>query len=146
MLTGKHPFEITKEGKEDIFDIILSKDYDVTELDKSECSEEAKDIILKTLVKDPDKRLSTEECLNHPWIRKNITCRAGAITKKTMRILKRFSQKTPLQKELFFFIAKITREEEIKQLKEIFNQIDIKSEGKFRMMTKIIYVGTFKNL
>ena len=133
MLTGKHPFEITKEGKEDIFDIILSKDYDVTELDKSECSEEAKDIILKTLVKDPDKRLSTEECLNHPWIRKNITCRAGAITKKTMRILKRFSQKTPLQKELFFFIAKITREEEIKQLKEIFNQIDIKSEGMIRM-------------
>ena len=133
MLTGKHPFEITKEGKEDIFDIILYKDYDVTELDKSECSEEAKDIILKTLVKDPDKRLSTEECLNHPWIRKNITCRAGAITKKTMRILKRFSQKTPLQKELFFFIAKITREEEIKQLKEIFNQIDIKSEGMIRM-------------
>ena len=133
MLTGKHPFEITKDGKEDIFDIILSKDYDVTELDKSECSEEAKDIILKTLVKDPDKRLSTEECLNHPWIRKNITCRAGAITKKTMRILKRFSQKTPLQKELFFFIAKITREEEIKQLKEIFNQIDIKSEGMIRM-------------
>ena len=133
MLTGKHPFEITKEGKEDIFDIILSKDYDVTELDKSECSEEAKDIILKTLVKDPDKRLSTEECLNHPWIRKNITCRAGAITKKTMRILKRFSQKTPLQKELFFFIAKITREEDIKQLKEIFNQIDIKSEGMIRM-------------
>ena len=133
MLTGKHPFEITKEGKEDIFDIILSKDYDVTELDKSECSEEAKDIILKTLVKDPDKRLSTEECLNHPWIRKNITCRAGAITKKTMRILKRFSQKTPLQKELFFFIAKITREEEIKQLKERFNQIDIKSEGMIRM-------------
>ena len=133
MLTGKHPFEITKEGKEDIFDIILSKDYDVTELDKSECSEEAKDIILKTLVKDPDKRLSTEECLNHPWIRKNITCGAGAITKKTMRILKRFSQKTPLQKELFFFIAKITREEEIKQLKEIFNQIDIKSEGMIRM-------------
>ena len=133
MLTGKHPFEITKEGKEDIFDIILSKDYDVTELYRSECSEEAKDIILKTLVKDPDKRLSTEECLNHPWIRKNITCRAGAITKKTMRILKRFSQKTPLQKELFFFIAKITREEEIKQLKEIFNQIDIKSEGMIRM-------------
>ena len=85
------------------------------------------------MVKDPDKRLSTEECLNHPWIRKNITCRAGAITKKTMRILKRFSQKTPLQKELFFFIAKITREEEIKQLKEIFNQIDIKSEGMIRM-------------
>ena len=133
MLTGKHPFEITKDGKEDIFDIILYKDYDVTELDKSECSEEAKDIILKTLVKDPDKRLSTEECLNHPWIRKNITSRAGAITKKTMRILKRFSQKTPLQKELFFFIAKITREEEIKQLKEIFNQIDIKSEGMIRM-------------
>ena len=133
MLTGKHPFEITKDGKEDIFDIILSKDYDMTELDKSECSEEAKDIILKTLVKDPDKRLSTEECLNHPWIRKNITSRAGAITKKTMRILKRFSQKTPLQKELFFFIAKITREEEIKQLKEIFNQIDIKSEGMIRM-------------
>lgn len=133
MLTGKHPFEISKDGKEDIFDIILSKDYDVTELDKSECSEEAKDIILKTLVKDPDKRLSTEECLNHPWIRKNITIGAGVITKKTMRILKRFSQKTPLQKELFFFIAKITREEEIKQLKEIFNQIDTKSEGTIRM-------------
>lgn len=134
MLTGKHPFEVTKEGKEDIFDIILTKNYDITELDKCECSEEAKDIVLKTLVKDPEKRLSTEECLSHPWIKKHTSpIDSNLITIKTFKTLKNFSKKTPLQKELFFFIAKITREEEIKKLKEIFNQIDTKNEGTIRI-------------
>ena len=34
---------------------------------------------------------------------------------------------------MFIFIAKITREEEIKKLKEIFNQIDTKNEGTIRI-------------
>ena len=132
MLTGKHPFEV-KSHRDDIFEIILNKKYDVSELDKCECSEEAKDIVIKTLVKDPEKRLSTEECLKHPWFKKYASNEASLITMNTVSTIKKFSKKSPIQKELFYFIAKITREEEIKKLKEIFNEVDTRNDGTIKI-------------
>lgn len=130
MLTGKHPFTAGKDGKEDLFDNILNKPYDVSELDKHEISEEGKDFIIKTLVKDPSKRLSTEECLNHPWVKiYGIRINKNLVNKTTIQILKSFAKKTPLQKELYYFIAKILPEEEIQTYKETFNVIDTMSTG-----------------
>ena len=68
MLTGKHPYEI-KSLDDDIFEIILTQKYDRALLYQCGCSDEAIDIV-NMLVKNSDKRLSTEECLSHPWIKK----------------------------------------------------------------------------
>jgi len=34
---------------------------------KETCSEEARDLMMRMLQKNPGKRLTAEECLDHPW-------------------------------------------------------------------------------
>lgn len=128
MITGKFPFNATKN--EDIFEIIMKKPFNPIELERTDCSDEAKDLVKRILVKDPEKRLSTEECLAHPWIKRfaEANCR-NYVTINTIKTLKNFETKNLLQKELLFFIAKITREDEIKQLKNLFNQLDRGNTG-----------------
>jgi serine/threonine protein kinase len=86
-LSGNFPFY----GKEerDLFDKILRVDYSFSGSEWDDVSEEgtyslmdpistllihlmhqAKDFISKLLVLDPKKRLTTEQCLNHPWLKK----------------------------------------------------------------------------
>jgi len=56
-LTGKAPF--TSEVD------IIESDYNKALLN---CSEEAKSLLAGLLEKDPEKRLSLEQCLAHPWL------------------------------------------------------------------------------
>lgn len=86
-LSGNFPFY----GKEerDLFDKILRVEYSFSGSEWDDVSEEgmyshymmamrtlltiilaAKDFISKLLVLDPKKRLTTEQCLNHPWLKK----------------------------------------------------------------------------
>eukprot|EP00930_Biecheleria_cincta_P086657 TRINITY_DN75917_c0_g1_i1.p1 TRINITY_DN75917_c0_g1~~TRINITY_DN75917_c0_g1_i1.p1 ORF type:complete len:413 (-),score=88.94 TRINITY_DN75917_c0_g1_i1:58-1296(-) len=57
-LTGKFPFRTELE--------IIKSDYRRSLLER--CSEEAKDLLERMLEKDPERRLSIEECLAHPWV------------------------------------------------------------------------------
>ena len=67
-LTKKYPF-IGKNENETIY-YIIEKDYD----DKNEMllnySEELQDLVKKLLMKDPNKRPSAKEALNHKWFKK----------------------------------------------------------------------------
>ena len=62
-LTGKFPFE-SKDNRE-LFHVIKSQEINIEPLNESECSDEAKDFIMKCLVKDYSKRMTTADCLNH---------------------------------------------------------------------------------
>ena len=68
MLLGKHPFE--GDTLEALFDNIKNKELNLYYLVKLDCSEESKDFIIKCLNKDYKKRITTSECLEHPWINK----------------------------------------------------------------------------
>ena len=51
------------------------------------------------------------------------------INKDTLDAIKVFTTKSALQKEILFFIAKITNESEIARLREMFNQLDTSNSG-----------------
>lgn len=128
MLTGKFPFEPNKN--EDLFQVIKTKKFDPELLYKADCSEEVIDLVQKTLEKDPSKRLSTQQCLEHPWITKYfVKNNSHLINNQTISTLKDFSKKTALQKEIYFFIAKISSEKEILELKRLFNELDEDNSG-----------------
>lgn len=128
MLTGKFPFEPNKN--EDLFQVIKTKKFDPELLYKADCSEEVIDLVQKTLEKDPSKRLSTQQCLEHPWITKYfVKNNSHLINNQTISTLKDFSKKTALQKEIYFFIAKISSEKEILELKRLFNELDVDNSG-----------------
>mmetsp|Transcript_69517 Transcript_69517/g.215051 ORF Transcript_69517/g.215051 Transcript_69517/m.215051 type:complete len:410 (-) Transcript_69517:71-1300(-) len=57
-LTGKIPFKSELE--------IIESDYQTRPL--AHCSAEARDLVAGMLQKDPEKRLSVDACLVHPWI------------------------------------------------------------------------------
>ena len=64
------------------------------------------------------------------WIKKYATQKdSHLLNAQTIKTLKQFSTKSALQKEIYFFIAKVSKEKEILQLKQLFNQLDTKNAG-----------------
>jgi len=52
-----------------LFEKILNADYDFPDPEWTNISEEAKDFIKRLLVLDIDKRYTTKQCLDHPWLK-----------------------------------------------------------------------------
>ena len=106
MIVGKHPFE--GDTLETLFDNIKNKELNLYELIKLNCSDESKDFIIKCLNKDYTKRITTTQCLEHPWINKfNFRKNSNLINNETVDTLLDFSNKSALQKEIYFFLSKL---------------------------------------
>ena len=75
-------------------------------LNESECSEEAKDFIVKCLKKN-----------------------SNLLNSETVDTLLGFANKNALQKEIYYFIAKISTENDLNKLKQFFNQLDVDNSG-----------------
>ena len=128
MLTGKYAFEAKKD--ENLYDKIKNDEIDMEPLDESECSEEAKDFIKKCLKKNYQERMTTAECLEHAWINKFcIKKNSNLLNDDTVDTLLDFANKNALQKEIYYFIAKISSENDINKLKQFFNQLDVDNSG-----------------
>ncbi|XP_022073480.2 death-associated protein kinase 2 [Acanthochromis polyacanthus] len=67
LLSGLSPFQ--GETKEETLGNIIAMQYDFDERYFSTTSSMAKDFIEKLLVKNPNDRMTTEDCLRHPWIK-----------------------------------------------------------------------------
>ena len=130
MLTGKFPFDVKENENESLYHKIKNDDYDVEPLEESKCSEEAKDFIAKCLVKNYKKRVDTKECLEHPWIQKFCTKKnSNLLNVDTVDTLLDFANKSALQKEIYYFIAKVSKESDIVKLKHFFSQLDTDNSG-----------------
>jgi serine/threonine protein kinase len=128
MLTGKYAFDAQKG--ENLYDKIKNNEIDMKPLNESECSEEAKDFIKKCLKKKVSERMTTAQCLEHAWINKFcIKKNSNLINNDTVDTLLDFANKNALQKEIYYFIAKISSESDILKLKQFFNQLDVDSSG-----------------
>ena len=135
MITGKTPFESEDKDKDKdnktLYKKIQTEDYNKEYLDEFECSDEVKDFIFKALQKDVKLRMTTQEGLNHPWIQKFCTKNIDSsyLNNETIRIFLEFSRKTLLQKEIYYFIAKVCNETDIDRYKSFFNQLDSQNMG-----------------
>jgi len=66
LLSGNVPF--SGDDNRELFDRITSGDYYIGGKVWKGVSSDAKDLVRKLLVVDPEKRFSTTEALNHPWL------------------------------------------------------------------------------
>ena len=129
MLTGKYPFDVKKD-KEDLFYKIKYDKYDLRPLNLAKVSDEAKGFIEKCLKKDFSKRMITSEALEHEWINKFcIKKNTNLLNKDTVQTLLYFSNKNALQKEIYYFLAKISSEQDIIKLKHFFHELDVDNNG-----------------
>ena len=130
MLTGKFPFN--GKTNEDVFNEINNKMINLRLLNESKFSDLVKDLLIKLLVKDQNKRLSVEEALLHPWFKYylNITDKnSDKIDNQIVESMKNFTRKTLFQKEALFYIAKLSKDDEIKKLRNCFLQLDKDNTG-----------------
>jgi calcium-dependent protein kinase len=128
MITGTYPFP--GKDQNEVFDKIRKGVYDVKLLEKQKASEEVKDLI-KKLVHDISKRLPIGEALNHPWFTKNLTDKDinVIIDDNILDSISNFVKRNLLQKEILFYLAKISSESEITKLKQAFSEFDKDKSG-----------------
>ena len=132
MLTGKLPFEGKgDDNNELLYERIKNDPYNKEFLEDIECSDDIKDFIDKTLEKDAKKRMTVDEALNHPWIKKyRITSLdPSLINENSIQLFMHFARRPTLQKEIYYFLAKISNESDIAKYKNIFNFFDFNNKG-----------------
>eukprot|EP00913_Durusdinium_trenchii_P006870 g6461.t1 len=103
-------------------------------------SAEARDFVHKLLVLDPLQRLDAAAALNHPWLAsKDVTqdwdrARAGGHRiKGVLSALKQYMQQSKLHRLLLQLLAQELGNEEAKEMRELFLQIDSDERGTIRL-------------
>ena len=140
MLTGKLPFEVdiynhndhNDENHNILFNKIKMGDYDDYSLNESKCSDEAKDFVRGCLNTAISLRYDSQKCLEHQWLKKYAGTKDSNntnIIQDTRNTLLDFNKKSLLQKEIYYFIAKVSKESDLIKLKNYFYQLDKASNG-----------------
>jgi calcium-dependent protein kinase len=127
MLCGYPPFE--GDNNKEIFKRVLTQDLEFDPADWTEISQQVKDLLCRMLEKDPLKRISIVDCLNHPWF--NIVHNDSVqFDKKIFLRLKEFRAPQRLQVEaLTFLVNNVTKDIDFKSLREAFRALDKENTG-----------------
>ncbi|KAH1048703.1 hypothetical protein J1N35_039487 [Gossypium stocksii] len=127
LLSGVPPF--WAETEKGIFDAISEGKLDFESQPWPSISESAKDLVRKMLTKDPKKRLTSAQVLEHPWMREDGEASDKPIGSAVLSRLKQFRAMNKLKKLALKVIAENLSEEEIKGLKVMFTNMDTDKSG-----------------
>ncbi|KAG6420487.1 hypothetical protein SASPL_117018 [Salvia splendens] len=125
LLSGVPPF--WAETEKGIFDAILNEEVDFDSQPWPSISNSAKDLVRKMLNKDPRRRITSAQVLEHPWIKGQASDKPidGAVLSR----MKQFMAMNKLKKLALKVIAQSLSEEEIKGLKAMFTNMDTDNSG-----------------
>ncbi|KAK4439338.1 Calcium-dependent protein kinase [Sesamum alatum] len=125
LLSGVPPF--WAENEKGIFDAILKEEIDFDSQPWPSISNSAKDLVRKMLTKDPKRRITSGQVLEHPWIKGQASDKP--IDSAVLSRMKQFRAMNKLKKLALKVIAQSLSEEEIKGLKAMFTNIDTDNSG-----------------
>ncbi|KAI3456453.1 hypothetical protein Pfo_013116 [Paulownia fortunei] len=125
LLSGVPPF--WAETEKGIFDAILKEEVDFDSQPWPSVSNSAKDLVRKMLRKDPKKRITSTQVLEHPWIKGQASDKP--IDSAVLSRMKQFRAMNKLKKLALKVIAQSLSEEEIKGLKAMFTNMDTDKSG-----------------
>jgi len=136
MLTQKLPYNAT--GHE-LTKLIKKGEYNIKQLQNTlSISKESKSLINALLTVDEDKRISVDDALNSKWLKKfedDVKTINNNITRyfennDIVNNLRNFNKFSNFKKEILFYIAKTSVEDEIIELKKkIFLEFDKSNNG-----------------
>ncbi|KAF3321165.1 calcium-dependent protein kinase 29 [Carex littledalei] len=127
LLCGVPPF--WAETEKGIFDAILHGDIDLESEPWPSISESAKDLLRKMLTKDPKKRITAAEALEHPWLKEGGLATDKPLDSAVLLRMKQFRSMNKLKKLALKVIAENLSEEDVKGLKHMFSSMDTDRSG-----------------
>ena len=126
MLSGTFPFK-GKSDKE-IYKSILKRKYEYPDKIWKKISKEAKDLINNMLCKQ-EKRFSAEQVLNHKWFKNLSQNISQEIPSSIILELKNYKNTNHFKRFILTILASRLNEQEIKELRNTFFNIDINKDG-----------------
>ena len=135
LLSQRPPFGGNDD--EEIFRNIERGVYDLKSPPFNKISENAKDLIKKTLTMDYKKRISAEEVLNHPWFKENESkelfnkVKHSFIIRDLINNLKSYKRTSIIQETaLAYLVHHFPQIKDVINACKLFNQIDHSVDGK----------------
>ncbi|KAJ7946284.1 Calcium-dependent protein kinase [Quillaja saponaria] len=127
LLSGVPPF--WAENEKGIFDSVLKDEIDFVTQPWPSISDSAKDLVRKMLTRDPKKRITSAQVLEHPWIKDGGDASDKPIDSAVLSRMKQFRAMNKLKQLALKVIAENLSEEEIKGLKAMFTNMDTDKSG-----------------
>ena len=134
LLVGYPPFKA--KNKNDLFNKIKTGNYSMEGPGWNRVSAQAKDLVTHMLEYDYNKRYSAEKCLNHIWIKQLEKSKESnqindrylesvLVNISNLHVREKLQQAT-----IAYIVHSIYCNEEIDDLKHVFNKLDINKDGK----------------
>ena len=130
LLVGQAPFE--GDNDDIICQRIISDKIDFTNSKIKSLSSEAVDFMKKLLEKNPEKRISSSEALEHIWLKKKApqTKVNKAFSRRIYKNISKFREESQLSTAVTTFITNyLMNDDELKSLKKLFFELDVKGAG-----------------
>ncbi|XP_022753582.1 calcium-dependent protein kinase 29-like [Durio zibethinus] len=127
LLSGVPPF--WGETEKEIFKAVLEGNLDLKSQPWPSISDGAKDLIRKMLARDPKKRITAAQALEHPWMNVGSDASDKPIQSALLSRLKQFRVMNKLKKLALKVIAESLSSEEIKGLNHMFRNFDTNGSG-----------------
>lgn len=126
LLCGYPPFYGNTDAQ--ILESVKKGYFDFNSPEWKDVTEGAKDLIKKMLCK-PDKRLTAEQVLKHPWMVLKVDKKDEKPLKLNYQMLRNFRNAEKLKKVALTFIASQMSEIEISELANLFHKLDKNGDG-----------------
>lgn len=129
LLTGRPPFNGRTD--DEIFKNIKIGTYNIEGDNLPILTDDAKDLIKKLLEKNPERRVTAANALEHRWIKRmNREVQASALN-HAITSLQEFSSTAKMKTAVGTFIAsQLVTHKEIKELKKVFQALDKNGDGR----------------
>lgn len=126
LLTGDPPFNGANDSE--IYRKITKKQFTFPSPSWDKISEDVKDLI-RNMLCDPKDRYSAEKVLQHTWVVNQAPHSVESVLSLNVESLKNYKNSNNLKRAVLTFIASRLKDEEIKDLKDIFMALDKNKDG-----------------
>ena len=126
MLSGKPPFTGTSS---EVLNKVSKAAVFFPERSWRNISVEAKDFILKMLERNPEKRFTAKQCLEHSWFKKNLGTTSLELDAKLLTRLKNYKKQPQFKQEVLRIVTKFLHPLVLKHCTNNFRAIDQNEDG-----------------